>query len=80
MFTLLTLLVLAAASVQVRRAINTAALLLVCLAVWTLMWIAVPLESQRRPWRIAGVAALAAVLIACWQVGRVAVQIVRHLP
>jgi len=80
MITLLTVFVLAAASVHVRRTINAAAILVVCLAVWTLMWIAVPLESQRRPWRVAGVAALAAALIACWQVGRVAVQIVRHLP
>jgi hypothetical protein len=64
------ILLLAAASVQVRRALNAAAMFVV----------AMPLESPSRRWRMVGLVALAAVLVACWTMGTVILRVVRYLP
>lgn len=76
----LALLVLAAISVHVRRAINRIAMLVVCVVVWSLMWVAVPLESQRRTWRMVGVAALVVLLLICWKAAELLARAIRHLP
>jgi len=76
----LTVVILAALSVHVRRFINETAIFIVCVFAWILMWIAVPLESTRRVWRLAGVAALAVVLITAWKGGELVIRLVRHLP
>lgn len=76
----LTLLVLAALSVRVRRAINGAAMLVVCAIVWTMMMVALPLESPKRAWRLAGACALAVVLVAGWKIADVVAALVRRLP
>jgi hypothetical protein len=80
MITPLMLFVLAFASVPVCRAFNGAAIWLVRFADRTPLRIAVPREPEPRAWRAAGGIAPAVVLIACWQVGPVAAQIVRPLP
>ena len=74
------LLVLAVLSVHVRRVINGAAMFLVCLMVWTLMMVAMPLESPRRAWRLAGVVALVVVLVVGWKVAEAVAGVIRHLP
>lgn len=71
---------LAALSVHVRRVINGTAMFLVCLMVWTLMMIAMPLESPRRAWRLAGVIALVITLAAGWKVAGAVAGALRHLP
>jgi hypothetical protein len=76
----LVLLVLAAISVHVRRAINRLSMFVVCVIVWSFMWAAVPLESQRRVWRMIGVAALVLLLLAYWQAAALLARAVRHLP
>jgi len=74
------LLVLAAISVHVRRVINRVAMLVVCLVVWSFMWVVVPLESQRRQWRMVGVAALVVTVFAYWKAADLLARAVRHLP
>ena len=74
------ILLLAAASVQVRRALNAAAMFVVCAVVWVMMCVAMPLESPSRRWRMVGLVALAAVLVACWTMGTVILRVVRYLP
>jgi hypothetical protein len=76
----LALLVLAAISVQARRAINRIAMLVVCVIAWSFMWVAVPLESQRRQWRMVGVAALVVLLLIYWKAGELLARAIRHLP
>jgi hypothetical protein len=76
----LILVILAAVSVHVRRFINEAAMFVVCVLVWTLMWVAVMLESSRRVWRLVGVGALAVVLVTWWKSGELVIHLIRHLP
>jgi hypothetical protein len=76
----LTVLILAALSIHVRRLINEAAMFVVCTLVWTLMLVAMPLESPRRVWRLIGVGALGLVLVTGWKAGELVVRLVRHLP
>ena len=76
----LAVLVLAAVSVHVRRLLNEVAMLLVCTIVWMFVWVAIPLESPRRMWRIAGLGALGLVLVTCWKAGELVVRVIRHLP
>jgi hypothetical protein len=74
------LLVLFAISVHVRRVMNHLAMLVVCVIVWSFMWVAVPLESQRRKWRMVGVAALVALLLVYWKTAELLGRALRHLP
>jgi hypothetical protein len=76
----ITLFLLAIVSVQVRRALNAAAMFLVCAVVWISMCLAMPLESPRRAWRLVGLAALVAVLASTWAIGGVVVAILRRIP
>lgn len=76
----LVLLVLFAISVHVRRVINRLAMLIVCVIVWSFMWVAVPLESQRRKWRMVGVAALVGLLLVYWKTAELLARAIRHLP
>ncbi len=80
MISAVVLIVLAAVSVQVRRVINAAAMFIVCAIVWTMMVVAMPLESPRRAWRMAGVAALVVVLVAGWKIAVLTAAVLRHLP
>ena len=80
MIVAITLLVLYAISVQVRRVVNRVSLLVVCAIVWSFMWIAVPLDSQRRRWRVAGVAALVVLLFGYWKAAELLARAIRHLP
>jgi hypothetical protein len=45
-----------------------------------MMCVAMPLESPSRRWRMVGLVALAAVLVACWTMGTVILRVVRYLP
>jgi hypothetical protein len=76
----LTIVILAVLSVHVRRFVNETAIFIVCACAWILMWIAIPLESSGRVWRLAAVAALAIVFIAAWKGGELMIRLVRHLP
>jgi hypothetical protein len=76
----LVLFVLFAISVHVRRVINRLAMLVVCIIVWSFMWAAVPLESQRRKWRVVGIAALVALLLVYWKTAELLARAIRHLP
>jgi hypothetical protein len=76
----LTVIILAALSVHVRRFINAAAMFVVCALVWTLVGIAMPLESPNRLWRLVGVAALGLVLATGWKAGELVIRLIRHLP
>jgi hypothetical protein len=76
----LTIVILAAVSVHVRRVVNETAIFIVCAFAWVLMWIAVPLESSRRVWRLAGVAALAVFFLTAWKGGELVIRLLRQLP
>jgi hypothetical protein len=80
MISVVILIVLAAVSVRARRIINAAAMFIVCAIVWTMMVLAMPLESPRRAWRLAGVAALVVVLVAGWKIAVLTAAVLRHLP
>jgi hypothetical protein len=73
-------LLLAIVSVHVRRALNAAAMFLVCAVVWVSMCLAMPLESPRRSWRLIGIAALAVVLVSTWAIGGLVVRLLRLIP
>jgi hypothetical protein len=70
----------AAASVHVRRVINDVAMFVVCVLVWTLMWVALMLESSRRAWRLVGVGALGLVLVTAWKGSELVMHLIRRLP
>lgn len=76
----LIIVILAALSVQVRRFINEAAMLVVCGLVWTFMWVALLLESPRRVRRLMGVGALVVVLATGWRGGELVIHLIRYLP
>jgi hypothetical protein len=76
----ITVLLLAAVSVHVRRVLNAAAMFVVCAVVWVMMCVAMPLESPNRLWRIVGLVALCAVLVTGWTMGAVILRAVRYLP
>ncbi len=76
----LVVVMLAAVSVHARRFINEAAMVLVCILVWTLMWLALMLESPRRVWRLVGVGALVFVLATGWKGGELVIHLIRRLP
>jgi hypothetical protein len=76
----LSILVLAAVSVHVRRFVNGVALFIVCAIVWLFMFVAIPLESPSRVWRLVGLGALAAALLTFWAAADLALRAIRHLP
>jgi hypothetical protein len=76
----LSILVLAAVSVHVRRFVNGAAMFIVCSVVWLFMFVAIPLESPNRVWRLAGLGALAAAIAICWAAADLTFRAIRHLP
>ena len=76
----LVIVILAAASVHVRRVINEVAMVVVCVLVWTLMWVALMLESSRRAWRLVGVGALGLVLVTGWKGSELVMHLIRRLP
>jgi hypothetical protein len=76
----ISLVVLAAVSVHVRRFLNGAAMFVVCAVVWMFMFVAMPLESPKRVWRLAGLGGLVAALAICWVAAELAFLAVRHLP
>jgi hypothetical protein len=80
MIVAISLLVLAAVSVRVRRLLNGAAMFIVCAVVWMFMFVAMPLESPRRVMRLAGLALLAAAIVICWGAAELAFRVIRHLP
>jgi len=80
MIVVISLLILAAASVHVRRFVNGAAMFVVCAVVWMFMCVAMPLESQNRVWRVAGLGGLAAAAAVCWGAAELAFRVIRQLP
>jgi hypothetical protein len=76
----LSLLVLAAVSVHVRRIVNGAAMFIVCAVVWMFMFVAMPLESPNRVWRLAGLGGLGVAVAICWAAAELAFRTIRHLP
>jgi hypothetical protein len=80
MIVVITLLVLTAASVHVRRFVNEAAMFVVCVIVWTCMFVAMPLESPSRAWRLVGLGALISAVVIFWAAADLAFRAIRHLP
>lgn len=76
----ITVLVLAVVSVHVRRFVNGLAMFIVCAIVWLFMFIAMPLESPSRAWRMVGLGALAAAIVACWAAADLLFLALRRLP
>ena len=76
----ITLLVLFAASIHVRRLVNAAAMFVVCAIVWLFMFVAMPLESPSRVWRLAGLGGLVAAIVICWGAAELAFRTIRYLP
>lgn len=76
----ISLLILAAVSVHVRRFVNGVAMFVVCLVVWLFMFVAMPLESPSRAWRMVGLAGLAAAITICWATLDLTFRALRHLP
>lgn len=74
------LLILAAVSVHVRRLVNGVAMFVVCAVVWMFMFVAMPLESPSRIWRLVGLGGLAAAIVIGWAAADLAFRVVRHLP
>jgi uncharacterized membrane protein len=64
--------ILAAVSVHVRRFLNGAAMFVACAVVWMFMFVAMPLESPNRVWRLAGLGGLAAAVASCWPIAELA--------
>ena len=52
----------------------------VCAVVWMFMFVAMPLESPSRVWRLVGLVALAAAIVTCWAAADLAFRAIRHLP
>jgi hypothetical protein len=76
----ITLLVLTVVSVHVRRLVNEAAMFVVCTIVWACIFVAMPLESPRRAWRLVGLAVLVAAVITFGAVADLLFRALRHLP
>ena len=76
----ISLVILAAVSVHVRRIVNGAAMFVVCAVLWMFMFVAMPLESPNRVWRLAGLGGLAAAVAICWAAAELAFRAIQHLP
>jgi hypothetical protein len=76
----ISLVILAAVSVHVRRFVNGLAMFIVCAIVWLFMFVAMPLESPSRVWRMVGLGALAAAIVTCWGAAELAFRAIRYLP
>lgn len=80
MIVVISVLILAAVSVHVRRFVNGMAMFVVCAIVWMFMFVAMPLESPSRVWRMIGLGALAAAIAACWAAADLLFLVLRRLP